>query len=78
MSVRVEPGAVSAYDYLMGRNYRLVKLLDKNASVSAFINSFCHGLVNLCEEKGIRFEDVEVGNAIIRNDGSKIVADLKW
>jgi len=56
------------WETLAGRSERMAELLEKNHSVSAFMNALLDHLIDYCNHKGIAFEDIELTDTFIGHD----------
>lgn len=55
--------AANAYEHLQNEQGQIVRLLERNHSVSAYIQDLLEHLVNYCNHKGIDFEDLQITDA---------------
>lgn len=60
--------ANNVYDFLQSRNERMVELLDKNMSVSAFIVGLLDHLITYAEDKKVPFETIVLDQPFIGDD----------
>lgn len=59
----------SAFEYFLGRrNARVVDLLERNESVSATLQGLLEHLVDVADEKGCRFEDLELDSPFVQGE----------
>ena len=69
-------GANDLYDYLQKKNARLVKLLDRNESISAFLMGVVRQVQNYANKKGCRVEDIIIDEPRFTGD-DKFIAQMK-
>lgn len=62
--------ATTAFEYFLGReNQRIVKFLERNESVSSFLQALVAHLSEFAEKESIRIEDIELEAPYITPDG---------
>lgn len=62
--------AVNAYEHLQREQGQIVRMLERNHSVSSFIQDVMEHLVNYCNHKGIPFEDLHIKDAHVVGEDS--------
>jgi regulatory protein YycI of two-component signal transduction system YycFG len=62
--------ADSAYEYLQREQGQIVRMLERNHSVSSYIQDLMEHLVNYCNHKGIAFEDLHIKDAHVVGEAS--------
>jgi selenophosphate synthase len=72
--------AQTAYEFLANNQSQLVKFLDRNHDVSAFIAGLLGHLVEYANHKGVKFEDIRIELPRIEDAGGdqSLVARISY
>lgn len=61
--------ATTPFEYFLGReNQRMTHLLERNESVSKFVQGVLDHLVGYCSRECVKFEDIQIDMPYVAND----------